>query len=431
MSTDWSEALAPADLNLAEVGPDGLRLSSFGSNAYINAGWKSIESYSRSNLIILARFSSGYGGLSIPMIGAGDGFGGVGSAVTGNNLILSASTASYLTSWTSANATPTQQVTVTNCGHADATATPNRGYWVAIKLLATGAEMKIKQDGAAGWTTGDAAASIVTLATVNLLIMRPYAAGLAHLRYMIAEQGDGSWTGADLDAIIAASQYKGTLLDHWTPSPGAETSPTFRQGVASTTSVHMSQGSVLDPSAMPVTGISHTDIVCKLYKNGVASTKTLDGSSWVEVDSVNFPGFYNLNLSTTDTNTLGELFIRLTRAGSKTFREIQIHASVLGLPADYAPALSAIQADVDLLQADTASIIGDLASVEATQAAHTTALAIIRKITKNRVAVNSTGGGVVYDDDGTTPLYTFQLKDALGANFPPPSGAWTERTALS
>lgn len=79
--------------------------------------------------------------------------------------------------------------------------------------------------------------------------------------------------------------------------------------------------SMVDSSGNPVTGLAFGDVTVYLQKQGGSSVlKTgLVAADWVEIDATNFPGVYDLRLSTTDTDTRGFIKYSVAAAGAETF----------------------------------------------------------------------------------------------------------------
>jgi hypothetical protein len=134
------------------------------------------------------------------------------------------------------------------------------------------------------------------------------------------------------------------------------------------------------------TGVAYTAPTVYIQKQEGSSTeKVLASTDWVEIDSVNMPGCYDLQLSTSDTNTSGFLKYSVVNAAAEVF--IGIMEIVSNLEEDTYTSL--VEARADLLQ--------------------------VRKISEGRWKINtSTKQLVLYDDDDTTPLITFNLKDSAG-----------------
>lgn len=155
------------------------------------------------------------------------------------------------------------------------------------------------------------------------------------------------------------------------------------------------------------TGLAYTAVTVYIQKQGGSSTaKTLTGTDWVEIDPTNFPGVYDLNLSSTDTNTLGYLkfsVVAPTIAANTFFGLVEI---VANLESDTfsrlgAPVGASIAADIAAIQTDTTRL---------------------RKYQEGRWKIWTTSGGsgeapnqlVLYDTDNTTVLIKFNLFDISG-----------------
>lgn len=122
------------------------------------------------------------------------------------------------------------------------------------------------------------------------------------------------------------------------------------------------------------TGLVFGGVTVYLQKQAGASTvKVLAGAGeFVEVDATNMPGVYDLLLSTSDTNTAGYLKFSVAAAGCETFIGVE-----------------------EVVEAFAYDIL---------------------KVEKNRWKIDTgTNQLYVYDDNGTSVLYTFNLKDNTGA----------------
>jgi hypothetical protein len=119
---------------------------------------------------------------------------------------------------------------------------------------------------------------------------------------------------------------------------------------------------ILGDGGTPVTGLVFGDVTAYVSKNGSAPVAyTLTGSNFNEISAANMPGFYHVDFTATETNTLGEVVI--TFSGG-TFDTYALRAQVIvGSIADLDASLSTIEAKVDTvdgvvdtIQATTASI---------------------------------------------------------------------------
>jgi len=138
--------------------------------------------------------------------------------------------------------------------------------------------------------------------------------------------------------------------------------------------------SATDGSAL--TGKAYTAVTCYIQKQaGSSAVKTLAGTDWFEIDATNFPGVYDLLLSTTNTDTVGFIKYSVTVSGAVPyFGLLEIVANV------------------------TSDVVTDTS--------------VLRKYADGRWKIHVTGGDanrlVLYDTDGTTPLIKFNLFDAGG-----------------
>lgn len=141
-------------------------------------------------------------------------------------------------------------------------------------------------------------------------------------------------------------------------------------------------------------------------------------------------GWYKIAGNATDSNTLGPLKVHATATGADPAdREFQIVSHdpfALGTAQTGdayarlgAPAGASVSADVAAVKSDTASTL--------------TATTIGKKILKNRTETNPSNGTMtVYDDDGTTPLYTCSLySDVAGSTLYDGTAGVNRRDALA
>jgi hypothetical protein len=122
----------------------------------------------------------------------------------------------------------------------------------------------------------------------------------------------------------------------------------------------------------PKTGVTYSQVTVYLQKQGGSSTsKSMASGDWFEIDSTNFPGVYDLLLSTSDTNTEGYVKYSVAASGADSYIGLEEIVAAL---------------EIDSL-----------------------------KILKGRHKVDKTAKTfTIYDENGTTPLYVFDLKDSLG-----------------
>lgn len=120
-------------------------------------------------------------------------------------------------------------------------------------------------------------------------------------------------------------------------------------------------------------GVTYDQVTVYLQKQaGSSAEKTLTVNDWFEIDATHFPGVYDLLLSTSDTNTSGYLKYAVAVTGADTYIGLEEIVSAL---------------EIDSL-----------------------------KILKGRYKVDKTAKTfIIYDEDNTTPLYSFDLKDSFGA----------------
>jgi len=141
---------------------------------------------------------------------------------------------------------------------------------------------------------------------------------------------------------------------------------------------------LLNASNLPVTAMTATNLddttgvgkIGVIKSDGTYVSLTLvNGTTWHEIDSIKAPGLYHVTVPLTDTNLIGSLML-IIRAASSEFKTS--YGSV---------------------------------SVEEFHLAS--------QVAKNNWQIHTTGAEanrlVVYDDDGTTVLIRFDLKDGTGA----------------
>jgi hypothetical protein len=119
------------------------------------------------------------------------------------------------------------------------------------------------------------------------------------------------------------------------------------------------------------TGVAYGDVVAYLQKQaGASASKVVGSGDWTEINSVHMPGIYDLLLSSGDTDTLGFLKYAITATGCDVYLGI---IEVVG----------AQSLDLYRLQANRLRVTGNQA--------------------------------ILYADNGTTPLLTWNLKDDTGS----------------
>jgi hypothetical protein len=133
-----------------------------------------------------------------------------------------------------------------------------------------------------------------------------------------------------------------------------------------------------------------TSPVVSLNKQGtvgvapsVTNKSITNGSNWYEVDAVNMPGVYVLDLTVTDTNTVGNLVISVKDVASDCF--VGTYAVV-----------------------DTT-----VSELNATNVALEATIDTVRKMATNRTKIDTNQNKfIVFDDDGVAIFKTFNLYDA-------------------
>ena len=128
-----------------------------------------------------------------------------------------------------------------------------------------------------------------------------------------------------------------------------------------------------------VTGVTAPTVY--IHKQEAVSTvsKSITNNvNWFEIDSTNFPGVYDLELSTDDTDTSGYIKVSVKSANSDWY--IGLYPIIPHIPEDLY-----------------------------------TYINLLRKINQNRSLVSVLSNTfTIYDDNGSTPLLTFDLKDQAG-----------------
>lgn len=170
--------------------------------------------------------------------------------------------------------------------------------------------------------------------------------------------------------------------------------------------------------------------------DGTTAALTLsDGVNWFEIDDTLAPGLYHVLLPSGDLGVLGPTQLSVQPASTAfigtigTFLVEVFQATVATISTNVSavntklgtPAGASVSADIAAATtaATSASTAATGAQTAATSASTNAALAaaaatIVRKIQNNRWKIFG-NQLVVYDDDKTTPLYTFNLLDDTGA----------------
>lgn len=192
---------------------------------------------------------------------------------------------------------------------------------------------------------------------------------------------------------------------------------------------------LLDISGVPVAGVAYGSVTAVVGKsNTTEATLVLTGSDWNEADNgLAGKGVYWLTLPTTATDQLGELIYCVSVSGAVDFvRNVEIVSTadiasvltILGTPAG-----SSIADDISNISIDPSSVataVWDaLISTLTTTGSIGEALNNGLKSLLNRAKINSSTNQLeVYESDGTTLAFSFDLKDITGS--PTATGA-TER----
>lgn len=164
------------------------------------------------------------------------------------------------------------------------------------------------------------------------------------------------------------------------------------------------------------------------------ATGAWSSGGFVEVSSANMPGLYRLDLPDAVVAAgVSNVVVMLKGAANMVPVALEIQlaggqiGAITGNTAQTGDAYARLGAPVG------ASISADIAAAKIDTAATLTAATLARKILKNRTETNpATGVMTIYDDDGTTPLYTANLyTDVAGATLYAGTAAVNRRNALS
>lgn len=130
---------------------------------------------------------------------------------------------------------------------------------------------------------------------------------------------------------------------------------------------------ILNADGTKATGITGATATIYIKKQGGAFSSAITGTdrSWTEVDSSKAPGLYSITLSTSDTDTAGELIV--CAKGAST---------------------------------DTSILLYDVAKFN---------IHALAKFTTNKTVIDASAKQLkIYDDDGSTVIATYNLTDGNG-----------------
>lgn len=195
-----------------------------------------------------------------------------------------------------------------------------------------------------------------------------------------------------------------------------------------------------------VTGVTAPVVYIRKAGGAEAAKAVVNGVSWTEAGA-HFPGVYSLSLSAADTDTVGPVLISV-QGGTSDVNvsahyvddyEQQNHAllqSISTLEQSMSTTLTAVNSSVTSLASAVAAVDSAVSSIDTAVDTINTATASSNTLdTSNQVLLQTVKGVVetlqklalnhtkidpvaktftVYADNGTTPLYVFNLKDAEG-----------------
>ena len=176
---------------------------------------------------------------------------------------------------------------------------------------------------------------------------------------------------ADTQIILGSSFFAAEAIPTWetmTHFSGEDGTMQVKQSTSFKVPVIL-----VDSAGNYVTGQTFSSATVYLQKQGGSSAvKTLVSGDFTEVDATNFPGVYDLLLSTTDTNTIGDLKYSVVSGTSIRFY-----------------GLAEIVANIE---SDTFKILTGKWKID-----------------------TSTNKFIMYDSDNVTVLHQFNLKDSTGS----------------
>jgi len=131
----------------------------------------------------------------------------------------------------------------------------------------------------------------------------------------------------------------------------------------------------------PVTGVTAPTVYIHPYQSGsVISVTVVNGTTWKEINSTDFPGVYDLTLSATNTATLGLMKVSVQSSSPASDVFIGLYNVVTGT-------ISSFYSQMTLL----------------------------RQAAMNKTKIDPVANTfTIYGDDNTTPVEVFYLFDANG-----------------
>lgn len=130
-------------------------------------------------------------------------------------------------------------------------------------------------------------------------------------------------------------------------------------------------------TGLGLTGVTAPTVYLQKYYGTSTSKSITNNSNWFEINSTYFPGMYDLLLSSSDTDTVGELKVS-AKFSTSTFS------------------------------------INTFTIVDYTQDEIFNTLNYIRKCKRNRTKISTDGYMTLYDDDNVTPLIVYNLYNNNG-----------------
>jgi uncharacterized protein YoxC len=181
-----------------------------------------------------------------------------------------------------------------------------------------------------------------------------------------------------------------------------------------------------------VTGIT-APVVYLRKPGGAEVVKTItNGVNWFEVGA-HFPGVYSLLLSASDTDTAGSLLISVQGGASDVNKSAHyiddyeqqaqtLLQSISSLEQSMSTTLTAVETAVATLTTAVDGIDTATQASSALDASNQTLLEAVKSVVEtlqslalNRTKIDQTANTfTVYAANGTTPMYVFNLKDAVG-----------------
>jgi hypothetical protein len=193
----------------------------------------------------------------------------------------------------------------------------------------------------------------------------------------------------------------------------------------------------------PVTGVTAPTVYLHKIGGGAPAVKSIIfNTNWFEMDATHMPGYYNLVLSTTDTNTLGQICVDVKDSTSDHFVGLYLvvasttntvgtslgtmntnlgnYNNTLGTNTvnlgTYNTSLSTYNSTLGSVSSSMSTINSSISSINSSISGVNTEMTLLRKAAMNRTRIiPSTNTFVIYDDDGSTPVKIFSLYDQTSA----------------